>query len=182
MIEKETEIRDSLRARSTVDASERGYYVNEDGDVISPKGTKRKPQPYKNSAHRGGYYYRFTISVPGSKKRTTVTYHQLAAYQKFGAVALAEGVVVRHMDGDSENNRPDNIELGDHSDNMMDQCPKVRRARAKHAASHLKKLSDIEVARLRKDRAAGATLKVLCEKYGIAKSTCSYIINKKTYA
>jgi len=181
-MEPEAKIRDSLRARSTVDASERGYFVNEDGDVISPTGKKRKPQPYKNSAKKGGYYYRFTISIPGSRKRTTITFHQLAAYQKFGAMALAKGVLVRHLDGNSENNRPDNLVLGNESDNAMDQCPKIRKARAKHAASHLKRLNDIQVASLRRDRAAGATLKVLCAKYGIAKSTCSYIINRKTYA
>jgi hypothetical protein len=170
-------IRDSRRARATIEADEKGYYVNEEGDVISPTGKKRKPQPHRG---RGASYYRFTIKLTGGKS-TTVQYHQLAAYQKFGRAALVDGVHTRHLDGNAQNNRPDNLALGSATDNAMDQPAEVRVARAKHAASHIRKLSDIQVARLRKEKAEGATLKEICKKYGIAKSTASYIVNRKTY-
>ena len=165
-------------------AFEKGYYVNEKGDVISPLGRVRKPQPYRNSRGSGGFYYRFTVQVEidGEKYKTSVAYHQLAAYQKFGEEALSEGVVVRHRNGDSEDNRPDNILLGTSSDNMMDQPEEVRKARALYAATFQQKLSDQQVRDLRAAKKRGATLQQICWKYQIAKSTASYIINRKTYA
>jgi hypothetical protein len=175
---KEIKIRDSKRARATIEASEKGYYVDEEGNVISPKGRKRKPQ---SQWSRGSVYYRFTVRG-NDGKNTTVQYHQLAAYQKFGRAALVKGIQIRHLDNNSENNRPDNLALGTAGDNAMDNPEDERLARAKHAASHRKKLNDIEVARLRKEHAEGARQKDLCKKYGIAKSTCSYIVNRKTYA
>jgi len=173
-------MRNSLRARATVEAYDKGYRVNEDGDVISFKGTKLKPQPYSSKGKDGGVYYRFTLSMSDGKS-TTVNYHQLAGYQKFGKAALAEGIVVRHSDGNSENNKLSNFKLGTQKDNYNDQDDEVIKARAIHAASFKRKLTMDQARQLRKDREEGANYAQLGEKYGIPKSSISYIVNGKTY-
>lgn len=173
-------MRDSLRARATVEAYDKGYRVNDKGEVISPTEYKRKPQPYTRKGKKAGTYYRFTISMSCGRK-TTVNYHQLAGYQKFGKAALAEGTVVRHLDGNSENNKLSNFALGDNVDNYMDQPEETIIARAKHAASFKRKLTMDQARQLREDRKIGMTYRELGERYGIPKSSISYIINNKTY-
>jgi hypothetical protein len=176
-------IRNSLRAQATVEAYEKGYRVNKDGDVISHIGNKRSPQKTaKGRREKKGltYYYRFTYRMLDGRN-TTVCFHQLAAYQKFGSATFEGGTVVRHKDGNSENNRLDNILIGTQTDNAFDQPEEIRVARAKHAASFQRKLTMQQARQLRKDRSAGMDYKGLSAKYGIPKSSVSYIVNGKTY-
>lgn len=88
---------------------------------------------------------------------------------------------VRHLDGDPKNNSVTNIAIGTHSENMMDVDPEVLRQKALHAASYRRSLTEDEVEELREFRRQGATYKQLCARFGIAKSTVSYIVNYKTY-
>ena len=44
-----------------------------------------------------------------------------------------------------------------------------------------RKLSDADVGNLKRDRLSGMTYAELSEKYGVVKSTISYILNSKTY-
>jgi isopentenyl phosphate kinase len=64
---------------------------------------------------------------------------------------------------------------------MMDIPPAERHKKARKAAATQRKLSKVDVSDLRRDRAGGMTYKMLMAKYGLAKSTVSYIVNGKTY-
>lgn len=53
--------------------------------------------------------------------------HRAMAYRKYGNKIFAEGVVVRHKDGDKMNWSSRNIVLGTHSENMRDIPMETRR-------------------------------------------------------
>lgn len=165
----------SKNAMCLVEASERGYRVDEHGKVVSHVGKILK----LNKDTKG--YLRFGFNSANHDYVVSVWVHRLVAYQKFGDILFEEDMVVRHLDGNPANNSWDNIEIGTQSDNMMDRPEDSRRAQSKHAASFRRKLTEEEVAWLRHDRELGMSYKELMAKYGIAKSTVSYIVNRKTY-
>ena len=157
------------------EAAKRGYTVNQDGLVVSPKGRAWlcAASKSRSRAGRGSYRY-FSLRVEGVS--SSVLVHQLVAYLKYGKEAQDEGVQVRHRNGDPLDNRPDNILIGTRSDNQMD-IPETVRARR---GSFSRKLTRVQEIALRKDRGNGATYKVLMVKYGLAKSTVAYIVKKRT--
>lgn len=171
----EAPVRPGGQARRTILAHERGYHVDDEGRLWSPYGTELSARP----SHDG--YIRFSFRETPRSPSRPVYAHQLAALQKFGAAALAEGTVVRHRDDNPVNNRPDNIEIGTVLDNNMDKAPAARASVARIAASSRRKLTDAQALKLRADHRAGRSAGVMADELGIAKSTASYIINGKTY-
>lgn len=83
-----------------------------------------------NKGRRLASYNVFTlhVRVNGKRKSFKVYVHRLLAYQKFGDALFTDGIEVRHLDDDSRNNRWDNIGLGTHRQNMLDQSLEKRRA------------------------------------------------------
>ena len=156
--------------QSAIDAHREGYYVTEEGSLVSPRGTVRVTT-------RNAYGYE-RISW---KRKGTLLVHKLAAYQKFGDDAFKEGICVRHLDGNPANNAISNIEIGTRSENMMDQPKEVRVRKAKNAAQHQRKLTDEEVRELRFDWEKGATYDQLAAKYELSVSAAYYAANLQTY-
>lgn len=52
------------------------------------------------------------------RKKFFVKEHQLVALKKYGAIPT--GSVVRHLNGDKKDNRPENLVLGTHEENIRD--------------------------------------------------------------
>lgn len=150
-------------------AYQAGYRVTEEGEVISPHSGK----PLKLYLRKHGY---LSFSYDHTDK---VWVHRLQAFQKYGDRIYEKGIQVRHLDGNSVNNRADNIAIGTQSENMMDRRPEDRLAHAKHAASHIRKLSAEDVVAMREARAAGAKLSELCRRYGMSKGGISDIVTGK---
>ena len=146
-----------------------GYRVTDDGVLMGPLGV-RKPR-----LNYDGYY---TFNFKSGRKNRTATVHRLAAYQHFGDALYAPGIETRHLDSCRTNNCKANIARGTRSDNAFDKPKATRLKQGREAAT---KLSDEQVTQLRVERDAGATLKILCSKYGLGKSTVSYIVNRRTY-
>lgn len=163
----------SKATKNIIIAYEKGYRVTESGDVISPKGNILK-------AYRGKKGY-WVLGIRINKRIVNIFVHRFAAYQWFGSTILDTNLVVRHLDGDSTNNRKENLALGTLSENQMDCPPKIRLKRSLIAVQYLRKLSENEVLSLLKDRKNGMLYTQLMKKYNIAKSTVSYIVNRKTY-
>lgn len=156
----------------------KGYSIQPDGTPIGVKG-----HPLKGSLHKTGRsrspYRSINVKVGRDTKRVFV--HQLQAYQMFGEAALAEGVQVRHLNGDSVDNRDTNIAIGSQLDNHMDRPAEVRQLHAQKAANARKLWTDAKVRELRQAYANGSSLKTLAEVEGVAKSTLSMMLNKVTY-
>lgn len=149
----------------------KGYRVADDGSILNPRG--KKLTGYIGS--RG--YRRFKYD----RNKNDLDVHRLAAYQLFGNKLFEEGIEVRHLDGNALNNAKNNLAIGTASQNYFDKPLSVRLFVSNSGAQVLRKLTNIEIKEMRLKREHGASYKELMDKYGIAKSTVSYIINKKTY-
>lgn len=148
-------------------ASEKGYYVTKEGDVYF--NNKQRSLTFKSKNRR---YYCFNARING--KATRIEVHRLQAYQKFGDKMFNEGIVVRHLNGDSTDNSFDNIEIGTNQDNSFDRPKEQRIESAKHAASFTKKYNYEEVYTFYLET---KSYKQTMEKFGItSKNGLSYII------
>lgn len=156
-------------------AVRKGYCVDAVGVVYGADGAEISLRP------DGEGYRVFTAGPGNSRERTSVRVQYLVAYQKYGERLFELGVQVRHLDGVRSNNRELNIALGTASENMLDRPVKERVAHARKAARVLRKLTDMEVRQLRRDREQGLTYRELCEKYSMTKSGVSYLLHRKTY-
>lgn len=151
-----------------------GYRVLVDGTLMSPN-LSVPMSPYLSS--KG--YYRCPVRFEG--KKTSIDVHRLQAYQKYGHKIFHKNIHVRHLNGNPLDNSINNIAIGTPQDNSLDRPPEDRLAQAKKAAKVLRKLSDEQLVEFRADRENGFTYSQLMKKYGLAKSTVSYIVNCKTY-
>jgi hypothetical protein len=163
-----------------LEAAKRGYRATRNGRVMGLNGGYLRLYFHG----RGGNERRFVFSARtevADYEPKVVFVHRLVAYQKYGDRIFDPAMRARHLNGNGLDNRYANIAIGTLSDNWYD-IPRVARvARAKRAASKLRKLTQGQAAQLRKEHKAGKTYSELCEKYGLAKSTVSYIMNSKTY-
>jgi len=158
-------------------AFERGYKII-DGELYNTKtGNKLKSKLKKQKC--GYKTYVFTLSLSKYYK-PTINVHRLVAYQKFGNKMFEEGIEVRHLDGDSLNNKEDNIALGTKSENAMDKDPKVRLSAAITASTKNRKFTDKKMEEIRLFYNKGGTYKTTMEKFNItSKGTLHYILNTK---
>lgn len=97
-------------------------------------------------------------------------------YRKFHG-PLRIDYAVNHIDGNKWNNTPANLELITHSENML-HCWRV--------LGHVpmkprKKIDQVTAEQMRAEYAAGASNRMLREKYKLAKATVSYIVNGRTW-
>jgi len=151
---------------------QKGYRVNEEGDVISPKGLK----PKLRVDTRG--YLCCTVStnhINGYQERYPLLVHRLVAYQKYGDKLFQAGLEVRHKDGEKLNNSFDNILIGTHTQNMMDIPSDQRLKRSLHAALCHRKYPHEEVI-LEYERTG--SYKKTMKRFGItSKGTLHNILN-----
>ena len=146
-----------------------GYTVNKEGVVYKPNGDKQVIH-----LNNGGYYY-FNKQIEGKQHKIKV--HRLQAYCLYGESVFEDGICVRHLNGNSKDNRAVNIAIGTHSDNMMDIPSTIRLEKALHATSYIRKY---DYKAIKADRTKGMKYKELMEKYNISsKGTISHIINSK---
>lgn len=155
-------------------AYSRGYRISDAGEAFSPKGDKLNPC-FGNTG-----YLRFSLKVSGEPVQH-IPVHRLSAFQKFGYKIFNKGLEVRHLDNNKGNNKKANISIGTPHQNAMDIPKEARLQKSLVAARKRRKFSPSELLIFLKDRERGYSLKDLSLKYGIAKSTASYIVNGKTY-
>jgi len=151
-------------------AKENGFTVTPNGDVLSPRG--RKMSVFVSS---NGYY-----SV-ATEQNIKIKVHRFVAFMLFGEAMLKAGVQVRHLNGNSLDNRFENLALGSPSQNMMDRSEHIRKAHAATAARARRRLSEKQIVSLLLDRDRGLSYNCLAKKYGIAKSTVAGIVKRKFY-
>ena len=169
-------MRKSKANNYVVSAYDRGYRVC-NGKVISPFSNKERALDLIHSATFP--YYRFSVSykIDGKWVRRGVPVHKLVAYQKFGKDAFEEGLVVRHLDGNSLNNRGENIDIGTVVDNAQDKLPEVRMNSSIKAATKKRKFTDEEMDKIRKFH-INSTYKNTMKQFNItSKGTLWYILN-----
>lgn len=147
-------------------AFNRGFRITVDGICLNPKGAVR------GSKKIDGY---FSVKLR-LKERSSVTlkFHRLQAFQKYGEAIFKRGIVVRHLNGNPEDNSWENIAIGTYSENMMDIPEQQRISHAKIAASYLKKYNNQEIKDFYNNE---KSYKKTMEKFGISsKGTLNYIL------
>ena len=167
-------MRETKRNDALIIADERGYAVHDDGKVFDVDGNFVLTHPDNNG------YLIFQISDAGI--RYDVAVHRLAALQRFGSIVLEEKVEVRHLNGNKRDNSTKNISFGSRVENINDISPVDRMHMSMMGTEKQRKLSFDQVRELRRLKSEGWSLRQLCKKYGLAVSTVSYIVNRKTYA
>lgn len=151
-------------------AAELGFKISHDGKILTRCGEVLKPH-----MNKGYFEYHFGSRI----KRYRLRLHRLQAWQKYGDAMHADGIVCRHLDGNSQNNHWDNIAIGTQSENMMDQSLEVRKSRAQNAANALKKHDWQEVRKFYDEHGWKTTL---AHFRFTSKGSLSYILNKTKVA
>lgn len=102
----------SKQKEALIYAYNKGCRISKEGVVTSYTG--RQLTPSKDS--RG--YPLFSVFTGTTTQ--PIPFHRLQAYTKYGDAMFADGIEVRHLDGNKSNNSWDNIEIGTHTENMND--------------------------------------------------------------
>ena len=146
----------------------RGYRVDENGVLTNPKGKEIG----RTDLWKGMSYHLSSVKIMGRSKKFKT--HRLQAYQKFGDKMYEDGICVRHLNGNSLDNRASNIDIATHSDNMMDRSPECRMKSALHATSFVRKYDKQDV---RDFHSESRSYKKTMEQFGISsKGTLNYIL------
>ena len=150
-------------------AYKKGYRINDEGLLLSYRGNVLKCRTNTNG------YLDSNIKING--KLFHLQPHQLAAYQKFGDL-IFQNDCVRHLDGNKQNNKLVNIEIGSHSDNAMDIPKHIRIERSKKALHF--KFGNVD--EIRDFYKICNSYKETMQRFDInSKGTLHYILNSRKY-
>jgi len=148
-----------------------GYFVTEDGRVWSER-TNKGHGPGKFLVFRKRLSGRLAVSLSLKKGKVVDRYvHHLVLETYVGQ--CPEGMECRHLDGNPQNNRLENLCWGTHKDNELDKIIHN---------THGKKLKEGEVRIIIYEYFTKLfTQKELGEMHGISRTHISYIVNRKTW-
>lgn len=157
-----------------VESFEQGYDINKEGHLVRKDSSVLE----KFRKHSTGYCI-ITFRLPSNKK-ANVKIHKLQAYKKYGDKIFEEGIVVRHRNGNKEDNSWDNILIGTASDNQMDIPEEIRiKSATKVAIKHQENIRSYEERCLiYEDLKNGIPYSQIISKYKVSKGTLSFMKNK----
>lgn len=153
----------------------RGYRLDDAGRPFRLNG--RSVRTKKDA--RGYHYVKIHCRALGLNH--PVRLHRLAAAQRFGLDAVLGSELVRHRDGNVDNNAPSNVAVGDTSANMMDIPVAVRVRRSLRAAEFTRTCSAEVIRDIRRRRAAGSAICAIARELRMHKGKVSRIVNGTLY-
>lgn len=149
-----------------------GYDVRYCADVFGNIWSKASGKWKKLKANITAGYLRLTLRKNGKDVNRTV--HKLVCATYYGETPF-EGAVVRHLDGNSINNAPDNLDWGTYSQNWDDAKFHGTMIHEKH---HNAKIT-MEIAESM--RASGKTSWELSKEYNVTPKTIRRVLNGQTW-
>lgn len=136
-----------------------GYFVDASGEFYSAlRGSVRKVTGRTLRTPAGSVYVQHLLRIDGRHRHRYR--HQLVALAFHGP--RPEGMVIDHINGDSMDNRPENLRYCTQRENVNN--PNNRR---QHVSIRQRKLTDEQVAEIRAKAAAGAPVKVMADAYRV---------------
>ena len=150
------------------------YLISSDGQVMSMKSGKEKL--LKLSTGSNGYlnfgYYK-------DGKQTKLYVHSCVA-KVFLGDRSAEGLQVRHYDGNKLNNNVENLIWGTSQEDANDR---IRHGTVLKGEKHGRsKLTETDIHKIRELRSTGVLQKEIAALFGVAESLISYILSGKYWA
>ena len=153
------------------------YYAREDGAIISKKHGKYREISQHFNKQNGYYTVRIAEEI---NKPKTFNVHKLIAVTFIGV--CPKGMEVRHIDGNSKNNNPNNLEYGTRLENHSD---KIRHGTSgKGSKNSMAKLTEKEVLEIRSKYIhgkRGCGYIALGNKYGISSGNVKRIVTRKMW-
>lgn len=146
-----------------------GYSADTQGRIRGLRGNIMK------SRKQNSGYQLLHICVLGTRKAITV--HQFV-WVFFGGKDCNE---LNHIDGNKNNNAPTNIEETTRSGNSKHAYKLKLRTPLHGTRSGRTILSDKDVLKMRELHSKGMLIKNVASKFGVAASTASYILNRRTW-
>ncbi len=134
------------------------FEVAEVGIVFRVRDGRGRPCLPRRAENRTSLGY-LQVRAVVAGKRIHVGAHRMVWTAHFGPIP--EGQVINHLDGQKDNNRPENLELTTYSGNNT------------HARRVLKVVD--QVAEIRRRRAAGERLKSIATDFGVSDRNVSRI-------
>jgi hypothetical protein len=162
----------------------RGYEVSDDGlvrsvdrVVVCKNGSRRKytGSPLSRFIDSDGYWRAHLWASSVGRIRPV---HALVLEAFVGPKPA--GFVCRHMNGNRQDNRLENLEWGTVQDNIDDMTRHGTRARGEGSPNAV--LTRCSVVRIRSEKAAGRSLSSLAKEFGVYKSTIARVVKRKTWA
>jgi hypothetical protein len=153
-----------------------GYRISSHGRVLGRSGSVLVPSLSKSGgAHRktpAGYWSVRLVATNG--RYTTAKVHRLVALAF--VPGYAPGLDVNHKDLNKLNNHASNLEWITHERNMRHW-----RETGPWFSHPLAKMTPEGVSEVRRRVAAGESIASLARAFGINKTTCRYIVIRKTW-
>lgn len=160
-----------------------GYLIGDDGSLWSSWGVgrdgsgKRYPRWRRNSQKSRTKYLTSELVKYPERIRKQFAIHRLVLLAFRGP--LPKGMVSRHLNGDSRDNRLVNLAYGTHQDNAKDKAAYGRpQRRATHPRTHLTE-EDVQQIRDRAER--GETHRAIAKDFGVARCTVTAIVNQRNW-
>jgi hypothetical protein len=158
-----------------------GYFITDDGRILSQRNRFGKPMPSGMVRVLAGYvmpkgYHAALLCVSG--KRRHVLTHRLVLEAFVGP--CPSGMECRHLDGNPENNNRSNLEWGTPQQNAADK--ESKRTAIKGARHKLAKLNDLKVHAVRDLRLAGWTHSEIAALFETSRSAVTLVLAGKSWS
>lgn len=150
-----------------------GYFAREDGVIFSNRRGALKP--LKPHAQRNGPCWRQRVMLGQDVCRLV---NRLVCMAFHGEPPTLRHEAA-HLNGDSMDNRAENLAWKTSAENAADRIPHGTMIRGSDHG--LSKLTEGQVREMRALHGVGWSGKDLCDKYGMSKASVSRIVNGKTW-
>lgn len=151
-----------------------GYFAGSDGNLYYTHRWSKKVLPLSPSRN-SGRYFKGTLYVDG--RPVFVDWHVVIAEAFHGT--CPSGQEVRHRDGDSHNNVPQNLLYGNRKQNMADK--KIHGTDTSGERHPMAKLTWEVVAEIRATPNTRGSGKALASRFGVNRSTISMIRHNRQW-
>lgn len=155
-----------------------GYFAGKDGVIYSTHKSSRNPSgamyPLNGGRNGSGYQH---VALPNGKGYKVQMVHVLVLEAWCGP--RPSGMVASHLDGDVDNNRPENLTWETHAKNLS-----RRHGHGTHDRGFNNSRASVspdDVANIKRMRANGHTHRSIADAHGVSRTTVSRVLSGRRF-
>lgn len=133
--------------------------------------TRSIPCKARRAENKAGPYLQIRTMFNG--QRAAASAHRLVWHHFRGPIP--SGLTINHINGDKMDNRPENLELASHSEQVIHALLVLKKMSQVGERNNNSKLSDQDVEVIRARRATGEKLKAIAADFGVSDRQVSRI-------